>query len=416
MRLALTIIIFLFFNWQAFSQETKNLDSTNVRHHWDIFYTETQDSLQSLDVYWNSKSKDAKVLMFVHGGGWLSGDKKQYREMASSLAENGLTIVLINYRLSPKVKFPSHIEDVASAIHWAESSIGTYNGNKENIYLMGHSAGGHLISLLLFDKSYLEKHEMIPSDIAGAITISSVFEIKPQEGGATEKYLEMVFGDNETIWESATCKNHIDAETKNKIPPFLISWGKEESKLIVDESQNIINELNDNKIEFQSFTFESKNHYAFKDDLTDSKSDFYKMLIRFMSQKTNPNYDSNLATKLGADDYGMKIYILVILKTGSNVSDNKALKDSCFSGHLNNINRLVKEKKLIVAGPMVKNEKSYRGIFILDVSTIEDANLLLETDPAIKAKFLEPELYEWYGSAALPEYLEASDKVWKIGF
>jgi uncharacterized protein YciI len=140
------------------------------------------------------------------------------------------------------------------------------------------------------------------------------------------------------------------------------------------------------------------------------------MLIRFMSQKTNPNYDSNLATKLGADDYGMKKYILVILKTGSNVSDNKAFKDSCFSGHLNNINRLVKEKKLIVAGPMVKNEKSYRGIFILDVSTIEDANLLLETDPAIKAKFLEPELYEWYGSAALPEYLETSDKVWKIGF
>jgi uncharacterized protein YciI len=135
-----------------------------------------------------------------------------------------------------------------------------------------------------------------------------------------------------------------------------------------------------------------------------------------MSQKTNPNYDSDLATKFGADDYGMKKYIFVILKTGSNESDNKALKDSCFSGHLNNIDRLVKEKKLIVAGPMVKNEKSYRGIFILDVSTIEDANLLLETDPAIKAKFLEPEFYQWYGSAALPEYLEASDKVWKIGF
>jgi len=52
----------------------------------------------------------------------------------------------------------------------------------------------------------------------------------------------------------------------------------------------------------------------------------------------------------------------------------------------------------------------------LDVSTIKEANILLETDPAIKAKFLDPELYEWYGSAALSEYLEASDKVWKIGF
>ncbi len=133
------------------------------------------------------------------------------------------------------------------------------------------------------------------------------------------------------------------------------------------------------------------------------------------AQKTNPNYDAELATKLGADDYGMKKFVFVILKTGTNESTDTILKDSCFTGHMNNINRLVKEKKLIVAGPMVKNEKSYRGIFILDVSTIKEANILLETDPAIKAKFLDAELYEWYGSAALSEYLGASDKVWKIG-
>ena len=122
------------------------------------------------------------------------------------------------------------------------------------------------------------------------------------------------------------------------------------------------------------------------------------------SQKTNPNYDKELATKLGADDYGMKNFVFVILKTGTNESTDTVLKDSCFAGHMNNITRLVKEKKLIVAGPMVKNEKSYRGIFILDVPTIEEAHILLETDPAIKAKFLEPELYAWYGSAALSEY------------
>ncbi|MDH7448423.1 YciI family protein [Aquimarina sp. 2201CG14-23] len=134
------------------------------------------------------------------------------------------------------------------------------------------------------------------------------------------------------------------------------------------------------------------------------------------AQKTNPNYDAELATKLGADDYGMKKFVFVILKTGTNKSTDKSFKSTCFTGHMNNIARLVKEKKLIVAGPMVKNEKSYRGIFILDVPTKEEANTLLETDPAIKAKFLEPELYIWYGSAALSEYLEASDKVWKIGF
>lgn len=134
------------------------------------------------------------------------------------------------------------------------------------------------------------------------------------------------------------------------------------------------------------------------------------------AQKTNPNYNADLAKKLGADDYGMKKFIFVILKTGTNKSTDKALRDSCFAGHMENINRLVEEKKLIVAGPMEKNKKEYRGIFILDVSTLDEAKHLLETDPAIKAKYLESELYSWYGSAALSEYLEASDKVWKIGF
>ncbi|MEH6679797.1 MAG: hypothetical protein V7724_04575 [Sediminicola sp.] len=133
-------------------------------------------------------------------------------------------------------------------------------------------------------------------------------------------------------------------------------------------------------------------------------------------QKTNPNYDAELATKLGADEYGMKQFVLVLLKTGGNTSEDTALRDSCFAGHMANIGRLVAKKKLIVAGPMEKNERSYRGIFILDVPTLEEAESLLRTYPAIKAEFLEPELYSWYGSAALSEYLPASDKIWKIGF
>jgi uncharacterized protein YciI len=134
------------------------------------------------------------------------------------------------------------------------------------------------------------------------------------------------------------------------------------------------------------------------------------------SQKTNPNYNEALATELGADAYGMKQYVFVILKTGSNQSTDKALKDSCFAGHMSNITKLVTENKLVVAGPMFKNENGYRGIFILNVTTLEEATLLLATDPAINAEFLEPELYEWYGSAALSEYLDVSDKIWKIGF
>jgi len=134
------------------------------------------------------------------------------------------------------------------------------------------------------------------------------------------------------------------------------------------------------------------------------------------AQKTNPNYDAELAQKLGADNYGMKYYVFVILKTGENPPDDLELRQQSFAGHMQNINRLVDEGQLIVAGPFDENQLAYRGLFILDVDNIEEAEEILQTDPAIKEGFLDTELIKWYGSAALPEYLEASDKIWKVGF
>jgi uncharacterized protein YciI len=132
------------------------------------------------------------------------------------------------------------------------------------------------------------------------------------------------------------------------------------------------------------------------------------------AQVENPNFDSELALTLNADDYGMKSYVFVMLKTGTNSTTDKVFRDSCFTGHLKNINRLAEEKKLILAGPFGKNDASFRGIFILDVTTTEEANALLNTDPAIHANLLKADLYSWYGSAALSQYLEVSDKIWKI--
>ncbi|MBX3242202.1 MAG: hypothetical protein KIT80_14525 [Chitinophagaceae bacterium] len=129
---------------------------------------------------------------------------------------------------------------------------------------------------------------------------------------------------------------------------------------------------------------------------------------------SNANYDKALAERLGADAYGMKGYLLVVLKTGPNKTTDKDLISESFRGHLANINRLVDEGKLIVAGPFGKNDNQYRGIFILNnVKTAEEAKELLQTDPAIANGLLEIEIYNWYGSAALPEYLPFSDKVWK---
>jgi uncharacterized protein YciI len=109
----------------------------------------------------------------------------------------------------------------------------------------------------------------------------------------------------------------------------------------------------------------------------------------------------------------MKQYTLVILKTGTAKIDRKETVDSLFQGHMENIQRMAAAGKLMVAGPIKKNDKTYRGIFILNVKTTEEANELLAKDPAIKEKLLEAELYQWYGSSALPMYLPFHNKVEK---
>lgn len=129
-------------------------------------------------------------------------------------------------------------------------------------------------------------------------------------------------------------------------------------------------------------------------------------------QNDNPNYDAELAKRLGADDYGMKGYVLVILKTGDNDSASAQQSQELFRGHMDNIRRLVDEDKLIVAGPLGRNENAYRGIFIMNMTDVEEVRQIMDTDPAIAAGLLAVDLYPWYGSAALPEYLPASDKVW----
>jgi uncharacterized protein YciI len=134
------------------------------------------------------------------------------------------------------------------------------------------------------------------------------------------------------------------------------------------------------------------------------------------AQGSKVKYDKKLADSLGADEYGMKMYVLVLLKTGPANIEDKAIRDSLLAGHLKNIRRLAALGKLAVAGPLEKNDRNYRGIFILNVRTIEEATGLLETDPTIKAKFLVGELYQWYGSAALPMYLPYSEQVEKKSY
>jgi uncharacterized protein YciI len=139
----------------------------------------------------------------------------------------------------------------------------------------------------------------------------------------------------------------------------------------------------------------------------------FSIAVNAQNKNVNPNYDAALAKEYAAEDNGMKMYVLVMLKTGTNTTATKPESDVAFAGHMANMEKLVLENKLIVAGPMAKNDKNYRGIFILNTKSIEEAKEILATDPAIKAKLLDADLFNWYGSAALAAYLKVEDKIWK---
>jgi len=131
------------------------------------------------------------------------------------------------------------------------------------------------------------------------------------------------------------------------------------------------------------------------------------------SQDTEVKFDESLAKSLNADEYGMKKYVFCLLKSGTNKTASKEETKKLFEGHMANIGKLAKEGKLVVAGPFMKNDRNYRGIYIFNVETVEEAQALVATDPAIQAKLLEAELTPWYATAALQETVKIHEKISK---
>lgn len=125
-------------------------------------------------------------------------------------------------------------------------------------------------------------------------------------------------------------------------------------------------------------------------------------------------FNQKLADSLGADKYGMKPYDIVMLTTGSAKIEDKAKMDELMKGHMSNIRKLAKEGKITVAGPFSeKNNRNYRGMFIFNTKSKEEAESWVKTDPAVATGVFGYEIFLWYGSAALPLYLKHHDEIAK---
>ena len=113
-----------------------------------------------------------------------------------------------------------------------------------------------------------------------------------------------------------------------------------------------------------------------------------------------PSYDSVKAAAYGADEYGMKKYVMAFLKRGPNRDLDSVEAANLQMAHLENIGKMAEAGKLVLAGPFF-GDGDIRGIYIFNVESLEEAESLTNTDPAIQAGSLVMDLKEWYGSAGL---------------
>lgn len=179
--------------------EPNSSDANLVERHNDIPYHKDADdgAWRQLDLFLPKGKKNFPVVILVHGGAWMIGDNRccgLYSSVGEFLASQGIGVVMPNYALSPWVKHPQHVKDVARVVAWTHENIARHGGCPDEIFLAGHSAGGHLVSLLATDETYLKAEALRSAHIKGVISISGVYRIPEEKmairlGGSEENSL-----------------------------------------------------------------------------------------------------------------------------------------------------------------------------------------------------------------------------------
>ncbi len=190
----------------------------------------------SLDVY-PATGTDLPVVIFVHGGGWFRGDKSNVDAKPAAFNVRGYVFVSVNYRLIPEVEVTDQMQDVTRAVAWAKKNIAQYGGDPARLFLMGHSAGAHMVSLLGTDESHLRAEGLALADIRGIVSLDTqtydlvrLLTNMPENVGG-EVYWE-TFGRDPEFWEEMSPSWHVAAG--KDIPPFFIVYtGGKESRAAI---------------------------------------------------------------------------------------------------------------------------------------------------------------------------------------
>ncbi len=176
----------------------------------------------------------APVVVFIHGGGWNSGDKSDYKFVGAALVELGYIVVLPNYGLYPQVKFPAFMQDIAGAVAWVRANAGQWGGNPERLFLMGHSAGAHIAVMLALNQQYLRDAGMEANELRGVAGLAGPYDFIP----FTYDYMYDMFGPPQRYAESQPI-NYVRADA----PPLLLLQGLKDKTVGTHNTVNLTRAL-----------------------------------------------------------------------------------------------------------------------------------------------------------------------------
>jgi arylformamidase len=248
----------------------------------DISYLKKSEALinsfPELNVFQTQTSEKSPVVIFIHGGYWTSGNKDIYSFLGRNFGKKKIVTVIPNYTLSPNGNYNTMAKEVAAAIEWTSNNIKKYNGNPDQIFLMGHSAGGHLIALVGTNPKYLKNTDMIKGIIlndAAGLDMNSYLKKYPPTKNHNYK---VTWTENQDNWKDASPIYSLS----KKAPPFLMFTGTKTYPSIISQNKAFAQKLKT----FQpnvKINFLNKKHVPMMRQFLFPWNKNYKKIIRFIT-------------------------------------------------------------------------------------------------------------------------------------
>jgi len=216
------------------------------------------DYWHKVDVYLpaDSQARGLPVLCFLHGGAWISGTKEWMGFMAPSFTAHGITFASIVYRLAPQHLFPTGLEDCAAAIRFLYERAASFNGDRNRLFLGGHSAGGHYAALLAVRRDWQAKINLPTDVLKGCLPISGVYRFGENSGLSMRPRFLGPEGNGAELAASPIL--HV----QGKPPPFFIACGENDFPHLVRQAVEMADALHVAGGDVTSLVLPGRTHFT----------------------------------------------------------------------------------------------------------------------------------------------------------